>query len=105
MIRRPPRSTRSDTLFPYTTLFRSLQTCTTIAAAVCLREQGVFDNWRTFIDTIQILNIDDLDFRHLVLLDALLKRHSVSAAARELDLPQPTASHGLARLRKALGDP
>src|SRR3546814_16725091 len=24
MIRRPPRSTRSDTLFPYTTLFRSL---------------------------------------------------------------------------------
>src|SRR3546814_7850976 len=24
MIRRPPRSTRSDTLFPYTTLFRSV---------------------------------------------------------------------------------
>src|SRR3546814_13171319 len=24
MIRRPPRSTRNDTLFPYTTLFRSL---------------------------------------------------------------------------------
>src|SRR3546814_16918734 len=30
MIRRPPRSTRTDTLFPYTTLFRSL-----------LRRQGV----------------------------------------------------------------
>src|SRR3546814_2193745 len=26
MIRRPPRSTRTDTLFPYTTLFRSLVT-------------------------------------------------------------------------------
>src|SRR3546814_5673138 len=26
MIRRPPRSTRTDTLFPYTTLFRSLAT-------------------------------------------------------------------------------
>src|SRR3546814_9573112 len=26
MIRRPPRSTRTDTLFPYTTLFRSLNT-------------------------------------------------------------------------------
>src|SRR3546814_7405120 len=25
MIRRPPRSTRTDTLFPYTTLFRSIQ--------------------------------------------------------------------------------
>src|SRR3546814_8021550 len=29
MIRRPPRSTRTDTLFPYTTLFRS---CRPIAA-------------------------------------------------------------------------
>src|SRR3546814_18314017 len=27
MIRRPPRSTRTDTLFPYTTLFRSLRPC------------------------------------------------------------------------------
>src|SRR3546814_17581006 len=27
MIRRPPRSTRTDTLFPYTTLFRSGQGC------------------------------------------------------------------------------
>src|SRR3546814_5032633 len=27
MIRRPPRSTRTDTLFPYTTLFRSEREC------------------------------------------------------------------------------
>src|SRR3546814_13219306 len=27
MIRRPPRSTRTDTLCPYTTLFRSPQSC------------------------------------------------------------------------------
>src|SRR3546814_10918877 len=27
MIRRPPRSTRTDTLFPYTTLFRSPARC------------------------------------------------------------------------------
>src|SRR3546814_10819601 len=27
MIRRPPRSTRTDTLFPYTTLFRSAPSC------------------------------------------------------------------------------
>src|SRR3546814_9549371 len=27
MIRRPPRSTRTDTLFPYTTLFRSDHAC------------------------------------------------------------------------------
>src|SRR3546814_20070610 len=31
MIRRPPRSTRTDTLFPYTTLFRS---------AACQRERA-----------------------------------------------------------------
>src|SRR3546814_18341700 len=28
MIRRPPRSTRTDTLFPYTTLFRSIEAIT-----------------------------------------------------------------------------
>src|SRR3546814_10253759 len=31
MIRRPPRSTRTDTLFPYTTLFRSRNIVHTIA--------------------------------------------------------------------------
>src|SRR3546814_20196841 len=35
MIRRPPRSTRTDTLFPYTTLFRSLPLLADVA-------QGVF---------------------------------------------------------------
>src|SRR3546814_4629410 len=34
MIRRPPRSTRTDTLFPYTTLFRSqLSTCNKVSVA------------------------------------------------------------------------
>src|SRR3546814_5828250 len=36
MIRRPPRSTRTDTLFPYTTLFRSLQ-----SRLLALRQRGV----------------------------------------------------------------
>src|SRR3546814_5232171 len=35
MIRRPPRSTRTDTLFPYATLFRSWH----IPVSRCLREQ------------------------------------------------------------------
>src|SRR3546814_16470013 len=34
MIRRPPRSTRTDTLFPYTTLFRSIQGDAIIARAM-----------------------------------------------------------------------
>src|SRR3546814_18088090 len=31
MIRRPPRSTRTDTLFPYTTRFRSIDIVTVLA--------------------------------------------------------------------------
>src|SRR3546814_8218730 len=33
MIRRPPRSTRTDTLFPYTTLFRSAPATSAVTAA------------------------------------------------------------------------
>src|SRR3546814_10232386 len=33
MIRRPPRSTRTDTLFPYTTLFRSGAACESVLGA------------------------------------------------------------------------
>src|SRR3546814_17682706 len=36
MIRRPPRSTRTDTLFPYTTLFRSYTRIS--GAAICVRQ-------------------------------------------------------------------
>src|SRR3546814_6747974 len=37
MIRRPPRSTRTDTLFPYTTLFRSPKTRRKVSVfAFCL---------------------------------------------------------------------
>src|SRR3546814_16453129 len=34
MIQRPPRSTRTDTLFPYTTLFRSLTTSRNVRATL-----------------------------------------------------------------------
>src|SRR3546814_1010537 len=46
MIRRPPRSTRTDTLFPYTTLFRSMM----VGAKVAHRHVAVarrFDRART----------------------------------------------------------
>src|SRR3546814_11427386 len=41
MIRRPPRSTRTDTLFPYTTLFRS-------QSALQPRRSGLRWPWETF---------------------------------------------------------
>src|SRR3546814_2416912 len=43
MIRRPPRSTRTDTLFPYTTLFRSVGGFWTGLAAAWIM---------TFLDTV-----------------------------------------------------
>src|SRR3546814_7371405 len=43
MIRRPPRSTRTDTLFPYTTLFRSRRLR---AGGLQARRQRAFQNRR-----------------------------------------------------------
>src|SRR3546814_2008383 len=42
MIRRPPRSTRTDTLFPYTTLFRSIYSteATRDVAELILKDSG-----------------------------------------------------------------
>src|SRR3546814_1299840 len=40
MIRRPPRSTRTDTLFPYTTLFRSPEETTDGTAAAGAQSRG-----------------------------------------------------------------
>src|SRR3546814_15394177 len=44
MIRRPPRSTRTDTLFPYTTLFRS----GALGAGVRRRRARRLRRWRIF---------------------------------------------------------
>src|SRR3546814_13454402 len=41
MIRRPPRSTRTDTLFPYTTLFRSLLGLVTFTTEQKFKEIGI----------------------------------------------------------------
>src|SRR3546814_16816612 len=42
MLRRPPRSTRTDTLFPYTTLFRSDHDPSSHAEIVTLRQAAAF---------------------------------------------------------------
>src|SRR3546814_8783925 len=50
MIRRPPRSTRTDTLFPYTTLFRSHRWASAPMAAprICrsIARKGPMPSWR-----------------------------------------------------------
>src|SRR3546814_6615540 len=46
MTRRPPRSTRTDTLFPYTTLFRSVRITETVVA-----EDGSRSKKTSIVDT------------------------------------------------------
>src|SRR3546814_20213801 len=48
MIRRPPRSTRTDTLFPYTTLFRSPRGFRAVPADPSLPCPGVPFRWLYF---------------------------------------------------------
>src|SRR3546814_19430053 len=54
MIRRPPRSTLTDTLFPYTTLFRS-HLKAAVRDALLMRGSADFDElaeYRRFIDEV-----------------------------------------------------
>src|SRR3546814_19302811 len=46
IIRRPPRSTRPDTLFPYTTLFRSTRSVSSIASGSVAHFEGRNGNTR-----------------------------------------------------------
>src|SRR3546814_13307098 len=47
MIRRPPRSTRTDTLFPYTTLFRSITDAPPELVDDIWFSPGICPNWRS----------------------------------------------------------
>src|SRR3546814_8884662 len=51
MIRRPPRSTRTDTLFPYTTLFRSLH-------QVALLDRDILHPRRVFGGDVDFAGLD-----------------------------------------------
>src|SRR3546814_5441732 len=63
MIRRPPRSTRTDTLFPYTTLFRSLNL---FEAHIYSRAQrtprhfyaAIYSHFRVILTRFQIRQVD-----------------------------------------------
>src|SRR3546814_6695296 len=71
MIRRPPRSTRTNTLFPYTTLFRSpldappddthaLQRVEAVSGALMLLPRALFDRIGGFDEGYR-LHVEDLD--------------------------------------------
>src|SRR3546814_12223462 len=78
MIRRPPRSTRTDTLFPYTTLFRSRQFTQDCAGA---RVLGVY-----ILNTLQSFVACPIDhgIKQAVLVAEQIV-HRRERAARSLD--------------------
>src|SRR3546814_5831622 len=67
LIRRPPRSTRTDTLFPYTTLFRSLVTdparihrlllCPWNARLNACMDEGIIADLDHVLETIQKIHM------------------------------------------------
>src|SRR3546814_8798115 len=73
MIRRPPRSTRTDTLFPYTTLFRSVAAVDD-RGVIVVREQRRIERRRAPGDAV--------DHRVLLILG------DEQIVGREADLPR-----------------
>src|SRR3546814_12060011 len=89
MIRRPPRSTRTDTLFPYTTLFRSLAHLfedADIRGADATSEIASIDNVETEVGEIRILfgGFNDVGWPVLAL---LVKSYPIYVPLIALALP------------------
>src|SRR3546814_1265337 len=74
MIRRPPRSTRTDTLFPYTTLFRSAQAA---PAAMATSTVAAYSSGRiaVFMGSLQngLIIIDGRSEEHTSELQSLMR--------------------------------
>src|SRR3546814_5574756 len=61
MIRRPPRSTRTDTLFPYTTLFRSLVELEDNILRLLTKSKGSLLDDLELINTLQASKVTSED--------------------------------------------
>src|SRR3546814_12775276 len=63
MIRRPPRFTRTDTLCPYTTLFRSPATVREFLSWFCVQRRGVanVERIRADLSSAQLYTIPDFE--------------------------------------------
>src|SRR3546814_12993182 len=89
MKRPPPRSTRTDTLFPYTTLFRSPP------LAVGCQKPGPR---RHLLDDSDGIDLADLRQRHALLVGLLL----VDRRALRIDLFYLRGDGGIARLSESI---
>src|SRR3546814_1321686 len=91
MIRRPPRSTRTDTLFPYTTLFRSISN----SRLLRFDEAGVTFRYKDYrkagVGRQQVMTLAADEFIRRFLLHALprgfhrIRHYGLLASARRKD--------------------
>src|SRR3546814_5109993 len=82
MIRRPPRSTRTDTLFPYTTLFRSVSNSTRITRVCGPRIATTFTMPRSEEHTSELQSLMRISYAVF----CLKKKKDVNTADRVHDL-------------------
>src|SRR3546814_1959009 len=80
MIRRPPRSTRTDTLFPYTTLFRSIVSA--IARCCCfpaqhLRLQAAWAEYRSEEHTSELQSLMRISYAVFCLKKKKMKNNQI----------------------------
>src|SRR3546814_8406311 len=75
MIRRPPRSTRTDTLFPYTTLFRSRPGLDALLASRDVAPV-TFRNWRRIEEAEVQAAIDGAPREKFTSVDARSEEHT-----------------------------
>src|SRR3546814_10987307 len=88
MIRRPPRSTRTDTLFPYTTLFRS----------PAAGQSATFARMSSAPRENELDRLDDIEA-----FLAIVEKGSQTAAARHLRRSLQSVSRSLATLEESVG--
>src|SRR3546814_17376584 len=77
MRRRPPRSTRTDTLFPYTTLFRSNSKLANIER----RQQEALDEALSSIEELR-MRIEELENQGMLRIEKLEAQVEAQAASR-----------------------
>src|SRR3546814_13075741 len=86
MIRRPPRSTRTDTLFPYTTLFRSEKTYVFYASN---HDGGQTATFRTVLEPFEsdktekvtsghLSNLIEVGGKHFALSRGAIQKYNIS---------------------------
>src|SRR3546814_5339254 len=101
MIRRPPRSTRTDTLFPYTTLFRSLRPIDSTGTLMMAAANADFAIADAGVRLARSQRVPDLTLGAGA---RRLEQTNDTAAIFSLSIPIPMFNNGRAALSQATAE-